>query len=756
MLEPIVVKKMKAEKAKLDRQGMLLSLPKLVACRDLFRQKFGPNALSSVDGEALLELMHGHGNQNSLVYWLEFKDDEEFPYRFGSISGGSALKFGLYRRKETGEWMTGASKDQRQISTAEAVDMARNHRSQLTKGCAVFESFVNQQVIDYSLLQQELTSAAPDLADTAWGHKYFSILYPENIDDFHNSDYQRFHLIKILVQPPQKDGRYVCAGLFVEASRELDWHMNHLTSVMNSMNGSPHAYWRIGTTHGDSGQSEWDNMRNGNYVAVGWPDLGDLSHLTYSKDSKEQLRELFNNTYPNENPSAVGRSIQQIFNFATTVSVGDIVLACDGASVQGIGRITGDYEYDKALRFPNKRPIEWLSLDKWKMPSPEGLRTTVFRLHKYPVNLVEAERRFFSYERKAETTVLPELVLSPLTGFLGRIEVVIERKGQVILYGPPGTGKTYWAEKAVLGFAARKNFSKNVEALTVDEQKSIDPAQEKSFVRICCFHPSYGYEDFVEGYRPKEMNGQMVFSPRNGIFKAVCNDALNAPNNSFYLFIDEVNRGDIPRIFGELIMLIEKGKRGKYLTLPLSGERFCVPPNLFIIGTMNTADRSIALLDTALRRRFGFIELMPDYDLLSGAVIAGVPISQWLRSLNKRIRENIGKDSRNIQVGHSYFMEKGKAIQTLNQLQRVIREDIIPLLQEYCYEDFAVLERLLGPGFVDGAGMVINNSVCDIENSDVFVAALLRPDTSIQATTEAVEAEAAVPDNEADSDEPSA
>ena len=147
---------------------------------------------------------------------------------------------------------------------------------------------------------------------------------------------------------------------------------------------------------------------------------------------------------------------------------------------------------------------------------------------------------------------------------------------------------------------------------------------------------------------------------------------------------------------------------------------------------------------------------MPDYDLLSGAVIAGVPISQWLRSLNKRIRENIGKDSRNIQVGHSYFMENGKAIQTLNQLQRVIREDIIPLLQEYCYEDFAVLERLLGPGFVDGAGMVINNSVCDIENSDVFVAALLRPDTSIQATTEAVEAEAAVPDNEADSDEPSA
>ena len=144
--------------------------------------------------------------------------------------------------------------------------------------------------------------------------------------------------------------------------------------------------------------------------------------------------------------------------------------------------------------------------------------------------------------------------------------------------------------------------------------------------RICCFHPAYGYEDFIEGYRPESHDGRMIFVLRDGIFKQLCRDAEAQPERQFYLVIDEINRGDIPRIFGELLTIVEKEKRGESIILPLSRSSFRVPRNVALIGTMNTADRSIALLDTALRRRFGFVELMPDASLLGPASVAEIPL----------------------------------------------------------------------------------------------------------------------------------
>ena len=138
------------------------------------------------------------------------------------------------------------------------------------------------------------------------------------------------------------------------------------------------------------------------------------------------------------------------------------------------------------------------------------------------------------------------------------------------------------------------------------------------------------------------------------------------------------------------------------VVLPVSGERFSVPPNVFVIGTMNTADRSIALIDTALRRRFGFIELMPDAAVLSGISAGGcIPLAAWLTTLNERIRGHSGRDARNLQVGHAYLLEDGRPISSLTKFARVLAEDIIPLLEEYCYEDFTALKNILGEGLVD-------------------------------------------------------
>jgi 5-methylcytosine-specific restriction protein B len=270
-----LVEELKALCARLQGEGKLHSRDRLLGYYATFRERFGPEQLQRLDGESLLDKMHNHGNRESLVYWLEFKDDEEFPAIFGSIAGGSALKFGIYRRKETGEWMTGSSKAQQTIPVEQAVQYARKHRDQLIAGTKLLaELSKTGSVEDYGRLQEEMDRVAPDVSKLAWGHKYFTLLFPDILDDFHSPDYQRFHLIKILQVPPATEGRYVSAGLFVESARQLDVPMNWFTSILNHRNGRPHRYWRIGTSDGTQPRNRWDLMRDNDCMAVGWGRLG--------------------------------------------------------------------------------------------------------------------------------------------------------------------------------------------------------------------------------------------------------------------------------------------------------------------------------------------------------------------------------------------------------------------------------------------------------------------------------------------------
>ena len=136
---------------------------------------------------------------------------------------------------------------------------------------------------------------------------------------------------------------------------------------------------------------------------------------------------------------------------------------------------------------------------------------------------------------------------------------------------------------------------------------------------------------------------------------------------------------------------------------------------------MNTADRSIALLDTALRRRFGFIELMPDISILGDAMLGGIPLGPWLKALNERICEFVGRDARNLQIGHSYLLEKGRPVSDFATFTKILREDILPLLEEYCYEDYVTLEKILGPGMVDLKKQQLRQELFDTTNRDILV-----------------------------------
>ncbi|MFH1562654.1 MAG: AAA family ATPase [Nitrospirota bacterium] len=264
-----------------------------------------------------------------------------------------------------------------------------------------------------------------------------------------------------------------------------------------------------------------------------------------------------------------------------------------------------------------------------------------------------------------------------------KIKKLLNHSKNLILYGPPGTGKTYWANKLTEEW---KNY------------------------KFITFHQSYAYEEFVEGIKPEaDGNGNITYPVRPGIFKQICEEANNYPNNNYLLIIDEINRGNISKIFGELITLIEDDKRIRgdnklIVELPYSKEPFGVPPNLYIIGTMNTADKSIALLDVALRRRFTFLELMPEPEELEGVKVeierSEINLKELLEKLNERIE--ILRD-RDHQIGHSYFLkvknaEKDKKVETL---RFVWFYEIVPLLQEYFYDDLGKLKVVIGKKFIE-------------------------------------------------------
>ena len=262
----------------------------------------------------------------------------------------------------------------------------------------------------------------------------------------------------------------------------------------------------------------------------------------------------------------------------------------------------------------------------------------------------------------------------------------------VILYGPPGTGKTYATARRCVaicdGEAEREN------QLTQSRFRELSNSGRVEFIT---FHESYGYEEFVEGLRPQtDSDVGFRLEPTDGVLKRIA-DRARTSKEPHVLIIDEINRANVSKVVGELITLLEEDKRAGAVnqvevTLPHSQEPFTLPSNLHILGTMNTADRSIALLDTALRRRFQFEELAPDPELLEDAGNAtGVDLPGVLRAMNERLEWLLDRDHL---IGHAWFM----AARTKADVDGAMRHRIIPLLAEYFYEDWAKVRSVLGGG----------------------------------------------------------
>ena len=270
-----------------------------------------------------------------------------------------------------------------------------------------------------------------------------------------------------------------------------------------------------------------------------------------------------------------------------------------------------------------------------------------------------------------------------------------------IFYGPPGTGKTY---------KLRNELLHKYEG------------EKKRYV-FTTFHQAFSYEDFVEGIKPVmgDTQGEVQYEIKPGVFKEVCELARNDSENQYAIFIDEINRGNVANIFGELITLIEPDKRmgaanAMTVSLPYSKDEFGVPKNLDIIGTMNTADRSVEALDTALRRRFSFQEVLPKPELVKEVLtdkanFNGIQLNEVLERINYRIEKLIDRDHT---IGHAYFLKLKDVDDYKAGLVDVFCDNIMPLLQEYFYNDYPKIGLVLGKGFVQ----VLNNEKKEVKFAD--------------------------------------
>ena len=352
----------------------------------------------------------------------------------------------------------------------------------------------------------------------------------------------------------------------------------------------------------------------------------------------------------------------------------------DRYKIIGRGVVVSGYIYDDSSKdeYNNTRKVKWTDIGEWEHPG-KAVMKTLTDITQY-TEYVEKLNAMFDTEDDDDDIDVEEEPLNTYTkeNFLADVyisekqydtlEGLLRKKLNVILQGAPGVGKTYAAKRLAYSMMGVK-----------------DPER----VQLVQFHQSYSYEDFVEGFRPSSTG--MNFEIKKGAFYNFCKKASDDKENEYFFIIDEINRGNLSKIFGELFMLIEADKRGNDIQLLYSSDKFSVPKNVYIIGMMNTADRSLAMIDYALRRRFAFYEMKPAFESEGFREYQyGLENDKFNKlidcviSLNQKIAddESLGEG---FCIGHSYFCDIEEIKE--NTLTDIVEFEIIPLLKEYWFDE---------------------------------------------------------------------
>ncbi len=602
------------------------------------------------------------GAKNTFTYWLESRLD-----KMGSIWGGDSFKFGVYSRKDTAE-----------KTSDNKFSWSDTHGWRTSLGASAEEAFENvrQNIVHIATLA-ECGDLAGIQAFDRLGEKFKWKIA------FHYQDRSNPLIVSVFT----KDNLAKYVGDSTKKS------MAELQSIV--MNKRPRSMDIL-----KYGKLVWEG--NSQEIQL---EIWKLSHgVGFSENEREQY--LKDQLAVMHGETGIGQGNQ----FGTQISIGTLFYLCHGNRPRLVGQFTtnatpckkdGNDGWLKRSYRVIQHAVHWHPFwehsKKW---SPRG-NSTFWKVGES--DLLEFEdmvlKPYFGIDlselaRRAEREIIPNEELTPPKH--NEISVEVEQCINQIYYGPPGTGKTFELTR----------FLKSKYGYGSNEERC-------SFVT---FHQSFGYEEFVEGLRPRldnaeEGNGAagIKYEIRSGAFKLLCARARSEKGQRFAIVIDEINRGNISKIFGELITLIEPDKREGgdsevTVTLPYSGDKFSVPPNIDIFGTMNTADRSLATLDTALRRRFEFLPFRPDstdekghplFNLRVNVDETEISIPAMLYMINQRIETLYDQDHC---IGHAYFMsldkmDDGEA--RFSALGDIFKTRILPLLEEYFFEDWEKIRLVL-------------------------------------------------------------
>lgn len=422
------------------------------------------------------------------------------------------------------------------------------------------------------------------------------------------------------------------------------------------------------------GASKWDEFYKRGIMGLGWREIGDFSQYSSKEEMKAAMKEKIDPTRPYKNAA------HATWQFLQEMKPGDIVFAKKGMhSVIGRGVVTSEYIYDSEdPEYPNIRKVNWTNTGDWEHPGQAVMKTltdiTSYTDYVAKLNAlidVNEDEDDVEPEETAFPEYTPEKFLKEVYMDGDSYDTLVElirMKRNVILQGAPGVGKTFAAKRLAYSMMGCKDQNR---------------------VMMVQFHQSYTYEDFIEGFRPSSTSDN--FEIKKGAFANFCQKAAEEPDNEYFFIIDEINRGNLSKIFGELFMLIENDKRGNALQLLYSGDKFSVPPNLYIIGMMNTADRSLAMLDYALRRRFAFFEMKPGFEsegFRDYKMAFANPKFDSLINCVEKLNTVIAADDslgEGFCIGHSYFCNLSAI--TDKALSNIVEYEMVPLLKEYWYDE---------------------------------------------------------------------